>query len=88
MDRSEYTLSHSEVTRVVFIGHSFATSFQRYCRAHCLPNAGVKFICLYVVAKVVAHIGAIVDGYQQISMIHAYKAILQLGDNDLTQLDC
>ena len=91
MDRGECsTPSCSEVTRVVFIGHSFATRFQIYCRAHGLPNAGMdrRDISLSIVGKGGAHIGFIQDAYQRISMSHASKAILQLGGNDLTRLDC
>ena len=82
--------SHSEVTRVVLIGHSFATRFLHYCRAHGLPNAGLdgRQMSLSVVAKGGAHLGFIDDANQQISCLHASKAILQLGGDDLTWLNC
>ena len=84
------TASPSDQTRVVLIGHSFASRFDRYCRAHGLVNGGldpVRF-SLSVVSRGGGHLGLVNDAAPRISEAHATKAILTLGGNDLNRPSC
>ena len=84
------TASPSDQTRVVLIGDSFASRFDRYCRTHGLVNGGldpVRF-SLSVVSRGGVHLSLVNDAAPRISEAHATKAILTLGGNDLNRPSC
>ena len=76
--------------RIVLIGDSFATRFERYCRAHAIVNGGLdpRLISLSVVGKGGAHLGWVNDAASRISQSNATKAVITLGGNDLNNADC
>ena len=76
--------------RIVLIGDSFATRFERYCRAHAIVNGGLdpRLISLSVVGKGGAHLGWVNDAASRISQSNATKAVITLGGNDLNNAIC
>ena len=85
------TASPSDQTRVVLIGDSFTSRFDRYCRAHGLVNGGLDPVRFSL--SVVSHGGGALldlvnDAAPRISEAHATKAILTLGGNDLNRPSC
>ena len=82
--------SASNPTRVVFIGHSFAKWFERYCVAHEIKNGGVDLDSVYlsVVYKSDALLYFVYDSVPHISRLGCTKAIIQIGGDDLNSINC
>ena len=75
---------------IVYIGDSFATRFERFCRARAMSNGGLDplTISLSVIAKRGARLSFATDAASRITLSNADRAILHLGSNDLTDSGC
>ena len=75
---------------IVYIGDSFATRFERFCRARAMSNGGFDplTVSLSVIAKRGARLSFATDAASRITLSNADRAILHLGSNDLTDSGC
>ena len=75
---------------IVYIGDSFATHFERFCRARAMSNGGLDPLTIYlsVIAKRGARLSFATDAASRITLLNADRAILHLGSNDLNDSGC
>ena len=75
---------------IVYIGDSFATWFERFCRARAMRNGGLDplTVSLSVIAKQGARVSFATGAASRITLSNADRAILHLGSNDLNVSGC
>ena len=84
------TCPQSVPAGIVYIGDSFATRFERFCRARAMSNGGLDplTISLSVIGKGGARLSFATDAASRITSSKADMAIIHLGSNDLNDCVC
>ena len=84
------TCPQSDPAGSVYIGDSFATRFERFCRARAMSNGGLDplTISLSVIGKGGARLSFATDAASRITSSKADRAIIHLGSNDLNYCVC
>ena len=84
------TCAQSDSVRIIYIGDSFATRFERFCRVRAISNGRLDplTISLSVIGKGGARLNFATDAAARISSSNADRAIIHLGSNDLNNCVC